>query len=281
MWSMSTVVQVDNDRVTVTQSDRRKNKSALTRFIFHCAFALSQCLSSKRRQKKKQQPQTKTKIKEIPKWIKLPFLFSFRSWVSSVPGRFPFFSSAMSSLQKAHFYGNKSVPFWKKWSQFFIKTVYPKIHPPFVSCNRFFSLSPVHSAPISAPRFSLPIALGSFHPLVPWSQCASVIAPCSSASNTLKRATLALIRYHELWRFFEGGAPSYYLFSGNERILFWEEFNLTPAVAPDFRVISMRNGALRNALWQGWFLNVTKSQLSWQTFRFSSWRMRQIFNKLL
>lgn len=34
--------------------------------------------------------------------------------------------------------------------------------------------------------------------------------------------------------FWEGGALSYYLFSENERILFWEEFNLTPAVAPDF-----------------------------------------------
>lgn len=103
----------------------------------------------------------------------------------------------------------------------------------------------------------------------------------SSLQLSLKYTQTRYARTYTLSRvvtFLEGGAPSYYLFSGNERILFWEEFNLTPAVAPDFRVISMRNGALRNALWQGWFLNVTKSQLSWQTFHFSSWRMRQIFN---
>lgn len=215
MWSMSTVVQVDNDRVIVTQSDRRKNKSALARFIFHCAFAYGQCLSSKRRG-------------QNPNWIKLPFLFSFRSWVSSVPGRFPFFSSAMSSLQKAHLRGNKSVPFCKKRSQFFIKTNSPKIHPPLVSCKRFFSLSPVHRAPVSAAHGLFPSA-GAPGPV---RLCHSSLQLSLEYTQTRDALTYTLSR---VVTFLEGGAKSYYLFSENGRILFWVEFNLTPAVAPDFK----------------------------------------------
>lgn len=149
MWSMSTVVQVDNDRVIVTQSDRRKNKSALTRFIFQCAFVYSQCLSSKRRQNK------------VPNWIKLLFSFhSGREWVLFLEDSH-FFSSAMSSLQKAHLHGNNSVPFWKKGSQFFIKSLYPKIHPPLPHANvsSLFALFTVHRCSVSPLHWALSIHL--------------------------------------------------------------------------------------------------------------------------
>lgn len=72
MWSMSTVVQVDSDKVIVTQFERRKNRSALPRFIFHSAFTHTRGLSSKRRQNK-----TKSRFEYNP-------FFSFhsgREWV--------------------------------------------------------------------------------------------------------------------------------------------------------------------------------------------------------
>lgn len=42
---MSTVVQVDSDKVIVTQFERRKNRSALPRFIFHSASRQNQKLN--------------------------------------------------------------------------------------------------------------------------------------------------------------------------------------------------------------------------------------------
>lgn len=70
--------------------------------------------------------------------------------------------------------------------------------------------------------------------------------------------------------FLKGGAPSYYLWSENERILFWEEFNITPEVATDIYMNRARNGALRNAFWQGFFFERPKNpaQLTKTPFKF-------------
>ena len=100
MWSMSTVVQVDSDRVIVTQLERRKNRSASPRFIFH---------SHPRLVKYKAKKENNTKLNSDVS--RVPRLFSFRSWVSSVPAGIPFFfSSAMSSWR--HLEWSESVPFW-------------------------------------------------------------------------------------------------------------------------------------------------------------------------
>lgn len=85
--------------------------------------------------------------------------------------------------------------------------------------------------------------------------------------------------------FFLGGAPSYYLFSENERILLWEEFNPTPAVALDFHIekhawrrIAQRT--LASLIFEHSKKKQQKKppntkQLSWQT-RFNPLWIRQI-----
>lgn len=220
MWSMSTVVQVDNDRVIVTQSDRRKNKSALTRFIFHCAFVYSQCLSSKRRQNK------------VPNWIKLLFSFhSGREWVLF--------------LEDSHFFFKCYVIFAKSafaWEQ--IRAILKKKG--LNSSLKVFFLKFIPLCLMQTFLLSLPCsqctAVQSLHciGLFP-STCAlePVRLSDSSLQLSLKHTPTRYALTYTLSRavtFLLGGAPSYYLFSENERILLWEEFYPTPAVALDFHI---------------------------------------------
>lgn len=107
MWSMSTVVQVDSDKVIVTQFERRKNRSALPRFIFHSAFTHNRGLSSKKNGKKQQQKKLNSDLNRIPFSLFIQVVSEFCSW------RNPIFSSAISSLQNAHWHESKSVPFLK------------------------------------------------------------------------------------------------------------------------------------------------------------------------
>lgn len=109
--------------------------------------------------------------------------------------------------------------------------------------------------------------------LEPVRLCDSSLQLSLKYTQTRYALTYTLSRVVTFW---EGGALSYYLFSENERILFWEEFNLTPAVAPDFLSEKREQWRIaQHTLARLIFECKKKSQLSWKTFRFNSlhvWR---------
>lgn len=88
MWSMSTVVQVDSDKVIVTKFERRKNRSALPRFIFHSAFR-SQTEAC---QVKENRTKLNSDLKQDPFSLFIQVVSEFRSW------RIPIFSQVLCHL---------------------------------------------------------------------------------------------------------------------------------------------------------------------------------------